>query len=338
MNARRGPTPMTLSCTIADLPPPPPGRHGWPWTDDGAHADASFENRTSWPRISLVTPSFNQGAYLEETIRSVLLQGYPNLEYHIIDGGSIDESVAIIRKYEPWLASWISERDRGQSDAINKGFARSSGEIFNWLCSDDLLEPRALHRVAKTFLQHPECGAVVGDCRCLYEHDPVRTGIRRSDVDRLQRSPFAAAIWQPSCFFRRELIARRQLVLDDLHYCMDRELWCYLHQQGAAWRHLPVSLSVNRFTGANKSLTGKQKVIAEIDLLYRRYTRERLPLSAWLRHVWLPLVRVQKRHPSPVLRAGSRVLSSGVSLLLRTLYPVDRLKLLRAEYYGYEMW
>ncbi len=323
---------------LEELPPPPAGRTGWPWTDASPRCPAVTLDGRSWPRIAIATPSYNQGAYLEETIRSVLLQGYPNLEYHIIDGGSTDKSVSIIRKYQPWLASWTSQRDDGQSDAINQGFARSTGEIFNWLCSDDLLEPAALRLVGEAFSQPPRCDVVVGDCLCLDEQNPARTGIRPSNVERLKRSPFAAAIWQPSCFFRRELVARSRLVLDELHYCMDRELWCYLHQRGAIWKHLPVSLSINRFTGTNKSLTGKRKIIAEIDLLYRHYVRERLPLTAWLRYVWLPLVRVQKRHPSPILRASSQVLSSSVSLLLRTLYPVDRLKLLRAEYYGYEMW
>lgn len=324
--------------TLSELPDPGP-RRGWPWTvDDDRPAPALTPDGKPWPRIALVTPSYNQGAYLEETIRSVLLQGYPNLEYHVVDGGSTDDSVAIIRKYEPWLTSWVSERDRGQSDAINQGFARSRGEIFNWLCSDDLLEPDALRLVGWAFAQQPACGAVVGDCRCVYEHDPARTGVRRSDLARLSRSPFAAAIWQPSCFFKRSLITRDRLVLDELHYCMDRELWCYLHQRNAAWKHLPVSLSVNRFTGANKSLTGKQKIIAEIDTLYRRFAGETIPLTYWLRHVWLPLLRLQKPHHSPLLRRGSRLLSSSVSLFLRMLYPVDRVKLLRAEYYGYEMW
>ncbi|MCX6000591.1 MAG: glycosyltransferase family 2 protein [Chloroflexi bacterium] len=104
-----------------------------------------------WQCISIVTPSYNQGQFIEETIRSVLLQGYPNLEYIIMDGGSNDESVEIIRKYEPWLAYWVSQPDGGQADAINKGFAHTTGVILGWLNSDDLLCPRALYRIAYAF-------------------------------------------------------------------------------------------------------------------------------------------------------------------------------------------
>src|SRR5512134_129792 len=118
-------------------------------------------NGTS-PKISIVTPSFNQGKYLERTIRSVIEQDYPNLEYIIIDGGSTDESVEIIRKYEKHLAYWVSEPDRGQSHAINKGFDRATGEIFGWLNSDDWYVPGALKAVAEAFAANPEAGAVVG--------------------------------------------------------------------------------------------------------------------------------------------------------------------------------
>src|ERR1700738_1526878 len=109
---------------------------GWPWTTETPRLPAVRPDGSRWPRITIVTPSFNQGQFIEETIRSVLLQGYPNLEYIIIDGGSTDNTVEIIKKYEPWIACWVSEKDRGQSDALNKGFARATGQILAWLCSD----------------------------------------------------------------------------------------------------------------------------------------------------------------------------------------------------------
>ena len=105
----------------------------------------------AWPRISIVTPSFNQGRFLERTILSVLNQNYPNLEYIVMDGGSTDESVEIIKKYENYLAYWISEKDNGQSDAIKKGFQKSTGEILAWLNSDDIYLSGALRGVAGFF-------------------------------------------------------------------------------------------------------------------------------------------------------------------------------------------
>jgi len=116
---------------LESLPTPPVGRSGWPWDDATPAVTLQMEDGKHWPKISIVIPSYNQGQYIEETIRSILLQGYPNLEIHIMDGGSKDMTVGIIEKYSPWLSSWVSEKDEGQSDAINKGFGRCSGEIFN---------------------------------------------------------------------------------------------------------------------------------------------------------------------------------------------------------------
>src|SRR5215203_5523737 len=137
--------------SLDDLPPPPSDRRGWPWTEESVPLPSMAVDGQTWPRISIVTPSFNQAPYLEETIRSVLLQGYPNLEYFVFDGGSTDGSVEILRRYAAFLDGWVSERDKGQSDAINKGLARCTGTIVNWLCSDDLLLPGALFRIAEAF-------------------------------------------------------------------------------------------------------------------------------------------------------------------------------------------
>jgi len=141
--------------SLAELPPPPPGRTGWPWTEDSERPPDPPAAGAEWPRVSIVTPSFNQGLFLEETIRSVLLQGYPNLEYIVIDGGSDDESVEIIQKYASFLRHWCSEPDRGQYHAINKGLAHCTGEIFNWINSDDLYYPGALTAVAREWMLGP---------------------------------------------------------------------------------------------------------------------------------------------------------------------------------------
>ena len=135
--------------TLPQLPSPPAGRTGWPWTEESPQVPEIMPNGQPWPRISIVTPSYNQGEFIEETIRSVLLQSYPNLEYIILDGGSTDATVEIIKKYERYLSYWASEPDGGQAAAINAGLGRITGEWFNWLNSDDILMPRALISLAE---------------------------------------------------------------------------------------------------------------------------------------------------------------------------------------------
>jgi glycosyltransferase involved in cell wall biosynthesis len=137
---------------LRDLPEPSATRTGWPWTETSPNIEGAGGE---WPRITVVTPSFNQGAYIEETLRSVLLQGYPNLEYIVIDGGSTDGSVETIRRYARWLDYWVSEPDRGQAHALNKGFARASGDVLGWLNSDDVYLPGALKQVGATGVAFP---------------------------------------------------------------------------------------------------------------------------------------------------------------------------------------
>jgi len=152
---------------LKNLPPSPQGRVGWPWTEESPELPDSMPNGKPWPKISIVTPSYNQGQFLEETIRSVLLQGYPNLEYIIIDGGSTDNSVKIIKEYEPWLACWVSEPDRGQSQAINKGFKKATGEIITWICSSDSYVPNAFQKISLIFADNQSVGAISGSCNVI---------------------------------------------------------------------------------------------------------------------------------------------------------------------------
>ena len=169
--------------TLAELPPPPAGNTGWPWTVETPRLPQARPDGTPWQRISIVTPSYNQGQFIEETIRSILLQGYPDLEYIIIDGGSTDQSVELIKKYEPWLTYWVSEKDRGQTHAINKGLQSCTGRYLNWINSDDSLRARALQ--------------IVGEAAALAENVDLISGVRILK-DTIHGYESAQNVWQYS--------------------------------------------------------------------------------------------------------------------------------------------
>lgn len=179
-----------------------------------------------FPKISIVTPSFNQGKYLDETMRSVLDQNYPNLEYIVIDGGSTDDSIDIIKRHADRLAYWVSEKDRGQTDALNRGVARCTGDIFGYINSDDLLLPGSLERVARAWLDE---GAtwIVGWSKYLEIGGGdwpyiVRPTQRR--IDWFLHNP----IPQQSSFWATKYFKQLGLFREDMHYCFDYEYWMRL--------------------------------------------------------------------------------------------------------------
>jgi len=211
---------------LSELPAPPRGKKGWPWTEESPQAPDVMPGGQPWPKISIVTPSYNQGRFIEETIRSVLLQGYPNLEYIVIDGGSTDSSVEIIKKYEEWLTYWVSEPDRGQSEAINKGFGKASGEIYTWLNSDDYLLGNALESIAKAYQASPGAGAWCGGCllvdakgKKLRVHWP-----NRGDADGIADWSHNYFV-QPACFFSEKGWQECGPLDEGLHFAMDFDLW-----------------------------------------------------------------------------------------------------------------
>ncbi len=253
--------------SITELPAPDQQRTGWPWSEETPSFPPYRQDGTAWPRISIVTPSFNQGEFIEETIRSVLLQGYPDLDFIIIDGGSTDETIRIIKKYEQWLTFWVSEKDDGQSDAINKGFARATGEIINWLNSDDFLAQDALQAIAEAFAGVDEkIGAVVGAGHKLDEnyqpsYSPLSPTINRETLVSLN-----ARLLQPACYVRRSAWVKCGPIRNDLHYCMDFAFWLEMscHYE---FRIIRTDIAFAHVHDGAKTTSQRKRLFAEIAIV-----------------------------------------------------------------------
>lgn len=217
--------------TLKDLPSPLKGKTRWPWTEENERLPDKMPDDRPWPRVSIVTPSYNQGQFIEETIRSVLLQGYPNLEYIIIDGGSTDGTVDIIRKYEKWLAYWVSEPDRGQSHAINKGLKISTGKLFNWQNADDVLAPGALRVTASAMIDYPQASYVHGyqilidsQSNIIHELKPPYGGkcdFLPSLVHSISNFKGGSHL---GCLMDRNLVVEVGMIDESLHYTMDVDI------------------------------------------------------------------------------------------------------------------
>jgi glycosyltransferase involved in cell wall biosynthesis len=223
------------------------------------------------PKISVITPSFNQGEYLEQTIRSVVDQQYPNLEYIIIDGGSTDDSLEIIHRYSGKLTYWESEVDNGQSHAINKGFARATGEIIAYLNSDDLYCPGALHVVGQFFAQHPETVWLCGNV--LFSNQVGQVYVRKRPVfsSFILRNG-SSSVYQPSVFLRRSVLDEIGYLRVDFHAIMDREWFCRIAERYSP-RAVDVDLAIFRWHPASKSTSGRDSGH------HRRYLTERVLLA-----------------------------------------------------------
>lgn len=226
-------------------------REGWPWSE--ATASSCYNITRSWPKISIITPSYNQGRFIEETIRSVLLQNYPNLEYIIIDGGSTDNTVEIIKKYESGITYWVSEKDKGQSDAINKGFRECTGDIIYWLNSDDCLKLDALYHVA---LNYDKGNKIIhGKVDFTDENgNLIRVLNHKTFSHKSLLKPWVPTYVpsQPGIFFASSLIHRNWLVREDLNFCMDYELWLRISKEANIF-HIEDRLATYRLHSFSKT-------------------------------------------------------------------------------------
>lgn len=198
----------------------------WPWSNSICREKYDLQN--NWPKISIVTPSYNQGQFIEETILSILNQNYPNLEYIIIDGGSTDNTVDVIKKYESKITFWVSEPDKGQADAINKGLKYCTGDIFNWINSDDLLAPDALFEIATEFYSTEYdvlAGAVLNDFDNSFgvKHIGQNKNLTLLTILKIKTSDFY--YHQPGVWLKRGNMEELPVINSTLHYYFD---WDYM--------------------------------------------------------------------------------------------------------------
>lgn len=238
---------------LQDLPLPPPGKTGWPWTEESTPATGKNSRNSLLPRISIVTPSFNQGEFIEETIRSVLLQGYPDIEYIIIDGGSTDKTIEIIKKYEPWIAFWVSEKDNGQSSAINKGWRRVTGEFVSYLNSDDTLLKDALFIVSDYFQQNPDTELVYGDNFFIDPQSQVLGSFNGRHYNQRVLFCGALGIGQPAVFFNRRIFITTGYLNENLMNGMDFDFWLRISIHHS-FLHIPVPLATMRLHHGAKTV------------------------------------------------------------------------------------
>lgn len=215
------------------------------------------------PLISIVTPSYNQAKYLEATIRSVLGQDYHPLEYFVVDGGSSDGSQEIIQRYASQIAWWVSEKDRGQGDAINKGFARARGEIIGWLNSDDLYLPGALQSIVEEFRNNPDIGVVYGDAITIDANGNLLNPLKFDNYQLLDLMRFRI-ICQPAVFFRKDVLERAGMLDLDYHYMLDHQLWLRMAAI-TRFKHLPNFLAAARHHESAKNVKAASAFADEID-------------------------------------------------------------------------
>jgi glycosyltransferase involved in cell wall biosynthesis len=220
-------------------------------------------------KISIVTPSYQQGKFIRKTIESVLSQDYYDKEYVVFDGGSADETVSILKSFGRKVR-WVSEKDQGQSHAINKGIQATQGEIIGWLNSDDVYYPDALKNVARAFHENPGVDVIYGEADHIDEHDNVLEPypVETWDFARMMET---CIICQPACFFRRNVVEKYGLLDERRNWCMDYEYWLRLAKKGVNFQKISKRIAGSRMYLENKTLRARVKVHEEINNVMKEH-------------------------------------------------------------------
>lgn len=269
------------------------------------------------PKISILTPSFNQAQYIEQTICSVLDQGYPNLEYIIIDGGSTDGSADIIRKYEKHLAYWVSEKDKGQTHAINKGMSRATGDVRAYINSDDYYLPGAFQKVAEHFTEHPDTDLVHGRCRVVDD-----TGNKIDEwfgsIDRYEDILDIWKVWtkrrnyvQPEVFWSRRIAEKIGPFREELFFVMDYEYWTRILRAGGIVRRIDAEVAAfRRQPGQKSNLSSRveQEILKVVQpLIFEKPAHIPLATRLRLQGHWLFDARFRKLADESVSKQEGRL-------------------------------
>jgi hypothetical protein len=242
--------PIRAGGLVAALPKQA-GRKGWPWVEETDPAIYATPPRDGWPKLSIVCPSYRQGRFIEEAVRSVLLQNYPAVEFMVIDGGSTDETVPLLQKYSPWITHWESAPDRGQSHALNKGFARATGEILGWINSDDHYLPGAFAAVARAYRAAPR-SLIYGDWGERVDEEPVLVTHRERPAFAFQVAVGGRHLPSHATFWPR---AAHLPVNESLRFTMDADLFKRLAASGLQPQHVPQALGIFRRHAGSKTST-----------------------------------------------------------------------------------
>lgn len=276
--------PFSTTGILRTLPPPPAGKTGWPWTQESD--PEIFGSDISWPKLTIVSPSFNQGDFLEQTIRSVLLQNYPNLEYIVIDGGSTDQSKQIMDKYSPWLSYYQSNKDRGQSHAINLGFSLSSGSFHGWINSDDFYVENCFSKVITAFLRSRRDFIYGYGQQFEIASGEIRLTKVMPFIDYFIKIP---TLLQPSTFWKATI---HQPVWEELDCSLDYELWLRM-VKGRSRLLIKESLSVANVHSEAKTHSPKMKKKWEEDHKKIWADDAHGPALEWRKIVFLNRIRIK---------------------------------------------